>query len=204
MTTPVPTPKPPRLPIPGGIQLTLKGTDGGQPFAIVLGAVGPAGAGISTGIAEAWRNEAWARFRNLCSNVVVVQSAVLRHVEDPLMLPFEVGAPPSPTGSSVDARAIGAASFLLKWQTATGGRSGRGRTFLPGLPHPFVTPDGRAYTSDARTSAQTVLNAYIGAAMWDTIGFRPAVLSFRRGAAYEIVSGAPASIVGVQRRRMRA
>jgi hypothetical protein len=187
------------------VQLTLKGTDGGQPFALVLGALGPVGGGgAATQTAEAWRNEAWARFRNLMSNVVVCTGATLRHVGEANALPFEVGPPPSPTGTSQDARAVAAASFLLKWNTATGGRSGRGRTFLPGLPAPFVTADGRQYTADARTSAQTVINAYIAAGLWEGQGLQPAVLSFRRGAAYPILSGSPSAIVGVQRRRMRA
>jgi hypothetical protein len=129
--------------------------------------------------------------------------ATLRDVSGPDGQVIEVGAPASPAGGAAGTAGLLAGSTLIKWSTATGGRTGKGRTYLPGLGTGYVEANGRTYTASFSGTAATAIAAYLGHASMTDGGIRPAVLSFRRGAARRITSGGLAPVVGVQRRRMR-
>lgn len=196
MTTPGPNT------VSQGRQLTLKLVHDGQAAAIVLGARG-AGEWTDADAVTAWRDAAWGTLRMLIADTTTCIGAVGRNLENAASLPYEVGAPANPAGGQLGARAVAAACTLIKWQTNTGGRSGKGRTFLPGLLQGFVTPDGRGYTSAYQTSVATAVNNYLGHSMWAAEGLQPAVLSSKLGTALPIVSGSLAGVIGMQRRRMR-
>lgn len=199
MTSPVP----PRLPIPGGHALALAFTQGGQTGVVVLGAKSTTNVFMVKTDAQAWVQNAWDSFKPLISGTVTCTGATCRSV-DGSNLVWELNAPTNPAGTAVGNLQLAAASALLKWNTATGGRSGKGRTFLPGSTVNHVDTDGRSYTAAMKTAAATAINAYLaGAPFSGGGGIQPAILSYRKGAAYPITSGALASVVGVQRRRMR-
>lgn len=199
VTTPSPTP---RLPIANGYQLTLNLSDGGQPAALVLGARGPVG-GINATVAAAWRDAAWNEFRKMAASDVVLVGATVRDVDGSPAPPIEVGAGTTPGGTLAGTRTLAAACTLVKWQTALGGRSGRGRTFIPGLTGANVSSNGRTYAATYSDFCQANINNYRTSAALASAGIVPCILSFRRGEATPIESGALAVIVGVQRRRMR-
>jgi hypothetical protein len=183
--------------------MTLRLQHSGQTAAIVLGlAAGGTGTFLTRAEAEAWRNTAWAAFRNLTLSSVSCTGATVRAVDGSEKV-WELGAPPSPAGATAGVETIAAGCWLLKWSTNTGGRSGKGRTFLPGLPQSQVNPDGRTYATTATTHATTAINAYLGGQPFTSQGHLPAVLSFRDGVAYPITGGALAAVIGLQRRRMR-
>jgi hypothetical protein len=188
--------------IPNAVQLTIKLNHNGQAAAVVLGATRPS-VGATPGIAEAWRDAFWTAFRPLICSTTAVTGAVLRDVSGPDGDVSEVGAPTTnAAGFQGLVAAVGASAALIKWSTATGGRTGKGRTYIPGLPRDYVGPDGRLYTAQFQTEAQARINNYLAATIFAS-DFRPAVLSFTRGAARPITGGSPASVVGLQRRRMR-
>lgn len=198
MTTPAP-----RIYPPGGMQLTLRLLQEGQEAACVLGAGGGGPALLSQSIADAWRDIAWNSFRPLISSSVTCVGAVLRDVSQAEGLVVESGPPSTIAGGVATTQTLAAASTLIRWTTTTGGRSGKGRTFLPGLTSGVIGPGGRTYTSAHQTAVNTAINAYLSAGLWTANEPFPAVLSFTKGYASEITSGALASVVGLQRRRMR-
>lgn len=202
MTTATTT-SPPRLPIPNALQLTMNLTHSGQAAAIVLGARVPSGSvGFTQSAVEAWRDATWSAFRALMHYDVVCTGAVARAtVVDGVI--FELGPPPTNNGAMTGGRTPAASCTLLRWRTAQGGRSGRGRTFLPGLPMEQVDTTGRGYVTAHANQAAASISAYLGSTVFTSDSLKPAVLSFRKGAAYDITTGAIASIVGIQRRRMR-
>lgn len=198
MTSPTTSPRV----IPQGFQLTLKLTHGGQPAAIVLGATGP-GSWTDTQGVEAWRDAAWTALRQIAHTSVVCIGATGRSLSTADALPYEVGAPANQAGFQGGTPTVAAACSLLKWTTSTGGRSGRGRTFVPGLCQEYVVSPGRAYLPAYITTMQGAVNNYLSAMAANGAGLSPAVLSFRRQQAFVITGGSPASIIGMQRRRMR-
>lgn len=198
MTSPTPT----RLPITGGYQMTLHLLQGSQRAAVVLGAGGHGGPFMVQSDAQSWVDGTWAAFRPYITNNTSCVGATVRLTQVDGGV-WEFGAPASPQGGNVNGQALAAACWLLKWQTATGGRSGKGRTFLPGLPSSQVAADGRSYVADAPTNANAMITAYLGQPLFQGAGIKPSVLSFRRGVGYPITSGSLGSVVGIQRRRMR-
>lgn len=197
MTTPVP-----RLYVPNGHQLTLNLVQAGQEAAIVLGGVTSPSAFLVKSDYEQWRDAAWSAFRNLIVGDVTCTGATGRAVHEPAGTVTEIGAPVSPAGAKAGATPLASACTLIKWSTATGGRSGKGRTYLPGLPSSEVSAGGRTYASTHSTATATAITGYLGHAAFAG-ALKPAVLSFRKGAAYQITGGAISPIIGVQRRRMR-
>jgi hypothetical protein len=92
----------------------------------------------------------------------------------------------------------------VKWTTPRGGRSGRGRTYLPGLNTIAVDTDGRTVVAGTRNLVTTVAGQYLAAFESGTlIPLAPHVLSFTKGTSAPITGGTCAPIIGVQRRRMR-
>lgn len=176
----------------------------GQPAVIVLGARGAGGWTDATGV-TAWRDAAWDAFRTLCNGGVTCTGATGRDVSGPLAPVFDVGAPPlNIAGTRTGTLTLGAGCYLVKWVTATGGRSGKGRTFVPGLLAADLGPDGRKYTLNTFGLVDTAVKNYRDGLAAKAVGLTPAILSFRRGAAFDITGGSLSSIPGVQRRRMRA
>lgn len=196
------TATPPRLWIPGGRQLTVSFTVGGQDAVVVLGGQG-GGAWNDAAGAATWRDAFWNAFRPEICSAVTCTGAVLRTVEGPDGQVIEVGAPTNPVGLNSGAMTLAGAAMVIKWKTAQGGRSGKGRTFVPGVNEGAVSADGRTWGTGHNAGVQTCINNYLGSAPLSAAGLTPAVLSFRRGAAYAITSGSLAPIVGLQRRRMR-
>lgn len=196
------TPAPPRLPIPQGYSLTLNMTQGGQPCVVVLGGKGLGSWDGVTGVAV-WRDAAWNAFRNLAGSALQCTGAVLRDLQVASGPVFEAGPPTATGGTIAGDKAILAASSLIKWSTAQGGRSGKGRTYFPGLMSGMVDSTGARITTAHGTAIGTAVTSYLTSSTLAAAGLQPAVLSFTKGAAYQIVSGAGASVVGVQRRRMR-
>lgn len=196
------SPTPPRLPIPGGRQLTIKLSTAGQTAAVVLGAQG-AGGWSDANATRVWLNAFWSRFRFVCLTNVTCLGAIGRDVSGPDAPVYEVGAPTDQNGAYAGGQSVLAASTLIKWNTATGGRTGKGRTYIPGFSTAFLTADGRGYTAAYGATVQSHIDGYLADAALAAEGLDPAVLSFTRGAARPITSGSLASVVGIQRRRMR-
>jgi hypothetical protein len=151
---------------------------------------------------QAWRDAAWAAFRPLISSDVSCAGATGRYVHEPAGQVFEFGAPTTPAGGNASTQGLAGGATLIKWATDTGGRSGKGRTFLPGLTNGVIGPGGRTYTAAHATATATAITNYLGSSAF-TAEIRPAVLSFTKGAAYPITNGAISPIIGLQRRRMR-
>ena len=199
MTSPGSTP---RLDIPSGYQCTVRLVHAGQPAVVVLGGKGAGGWTDQAG-AAAWRDAFWTAFRTGLNDVQCV-GATVRRVDGSGAI-WDVGAPAnSASAGTGTGHAVAAASYLIKWNTAQAGRSGKGRTFLPGVYETEVNNDGRTWSGAASTAIQTSIDAYLADMAGNGAGMAPAVLSFRKGAAYEITGGSLAPIVGIQRRRMRA
>jgi hypothetical protein len=138
------------------------------------------------------------------SSAVTIVGATGRDVSSSEGQVYEVGAPATNfNGGAGGDVTIRAASILIRWSTAQGGRSGKGRTFLPGLPRLNTSGDGRTYTPQMTGVVNGAISAYLASTTMSQQGLQPAVLSFRKGAAYPITGGALASVIGVQRRRMR-
>lgn len=201
MTTPAPT-TPPRLYPANAYQLTLNLTHEGQAAVVVLGAK-TNGTFLVESDLQQWKNHAWDTFKGLVSSDVSCTGAIGRSVSSAGGTVWELGPPTTPAGQGDSAsNAVAAAAVLIKWSTATGGRSGKGRTFLPGLAQINVQSDGRSYTTAFQTLANNKAAAYINGAVFSA-SIKPAVLSFTKGEAYQITSGALSPRIGLQRRRMR-
>lgn len=189
-----------RLPIPQGYQLAVAIDQGGQQSAVVLGYVAPAMP--TTEQAQAEFNRVWAMLRTAMSNGSQATGAILRDVSGAEGNAIELAAPINPVGAAVGFPGVAAASTLIRWGSTNGSRSGKGRTFVPALPAGSVADNGRNVRPEHVTSVQGAIDAYLGGTAVDSPMFL-AVLSFKRGAAYPITSGAVAAIAGIQRRRMR-
>lgn len=192
-----------RLYPPASLQLTLRLLQDGQEAAVVLGAGSFDGIGFNQALADAWRDGAWNAFRPVISSGVTCVGAILRETYKPEGLVQEAGPPATAAGSQTGVVAIAGACTLIRWTTTRGGRSGKGRTFLPGLIGGSVSAGGRTYTTAHQTAVNTAVSAYLTSGHWTTHGIEPAILSFTKGVASTVTSGALASVVGIQRRRMR-
>jgi hypothetical protein len=199
MTTPTPLARP-----VDGRQMTLLLDDRGQPSAVVLGALAEPSVNLVTTQAEAWIEAAWEAFRPLVVGTVTCTGAIVRDVSIVDGRVIELGAPANPTGSGGAASSVASAATLIKWSTGGGGRSGKGRSFIPGLSQSQVGADGRSYQAGYAATVQQAVSAYLGNPGLGSQGLLPAVLSFSKGQAQVILSGGLSGTIGVQRRRMRA
>lgn len=199
MTAPAPV----RLYSPTMRQLTLKMDQGGQESDVVLGFKGT-GTLYTPADGQLVLNAAWAALRPAIISQVTCTGGIWRDCSGPGGLATVAGPPPSPAGGlaggSVTAAAV---CYLLSWQTASGGRSGRGRTFLPGVNAPIINADGRTIAAAGITLLNSAITSYLGSSVWASTGNTPAVLSFTKGQANLIVSGKLGTVLGIQRRRMR-
>jgi hypothetical protein len=196
------TPAPRAYPL-NGRQLTVKINQAGQEAVVVLGGRLTAGPEITAAKASAWLDTFWAAFRPVILGTYSCTGATLRDVNAAEGTVVEVGQPPNPTGFGGSGDTVAAACTLVKWSTAKGGRSGKGRTYIPGLSSAAVSPGGRTYDSGHVTKVNTAIAAYLNSGTWGTINIVPAVLSFTKGESNTITGGSIAAVVGVQRRRMR-
>jgi hypothetical protein len=177
----------------------------GQDTAVVLGAIGGALGTLSSATGQAWLNHFWSTFRASMTSTVTCTGGVYRDVSQADGVTFDLAAPPSPAGGNVGAQAVAAASMLIRWRTESGGRSARGRTYLPGVPANIVDLDYRSIKAADLVPLQTAADAYTaGFSSGGIADLEPAILSFTKGAAYAVVRGNPVSVLGIQRRRMRA
>lgn len=196
MTTPAPT-RPPALPIPGAFAVALRYDVSGQPAVIVLGVDDVATDADQAGVvATTFHNAA----RPLMATSCVLQDISVREaVPDGATVGIALPSSANRSGTAAG-NLITAYATLVRWNTATGGRSGRGRTFVPGFTTGNLQADGRTLSQSAVTAAQALVNTMTtpGPAMQ---GF--AVLSRRTGQASVVISGSVSQIVGVQRRRLR-
>lgn len=200
MTTPAPAV---RLPIPNGWQLTMNFVQSGQPSAVVLGFSDTDAGGINNTEAQALLNASWLAFRDCTVTTVSCTGGVLRHVGPGGLPPFELIAPPSPTGVDPGGSSVAAGSALIRWRTANSSRNGRGRTFLPAIPAGWLDATGRGIHGAAQTVLQTAITRHLSNTGSYAKALTPAVLSFTKGQAYVITSGSPSPVIGIQRRRMR-
>lgn len=197
MTTPV---KVPRLPIPNGYQLTISVSQNGQLSNVVLGAI--SGTVPLQADVELFYNRMWDALRAGVSDTCSATGATFRDVsatEDVLRV---LGAPDRPLGTAAGAPSLAAGATLVKWRTTNGSRSGKGRTFIPGLPGGATQAGGRALTAAHQTAVTAALDLNV-ASLQSNANLKLAVLSFRRGVAYVVNGWGVAPIPGVQRKRMR-
>lgn len=190
VTSPAPTATPPRLPVAGAWHVALTYDVSGQPAVVVLGSFGDA-TSDQVAIANAFHTNA----RALMSTSTTLQSIVSHDASgsgNALQLPLPAT---NRTGTGAG-NLITAYATLLRWGTSRGGRTGKGRTFVPGFVTGSLAADGRTLSSTALTAATT-----LGQAMADVAGF--CVISHRAGTATPVDTYSVSSIVGVQRRRLR-
>lgn len=193
---------PPRLYPPGGLQMAVKITYSGQDALCVVGATGPSAVPTQE-VATAWRDLFWSSFSPLMAGAATCTGAIVRQVDGPDGVVVEVGPPAVPGGGGGQGGVLLAACTLIKWSTTRGGRSGKGRLFLPAVPGSFISGDGRTYLAAAQSAVATAVNAYIANDGPASALVNPSVLSFTKGVASPITAGSLAAVVGVQRRRMR-
>lgn len=146
-----------------------------------------------------------AKFYNNQDEALSVTSAYFRTLSNaqPRELLGVVNAPGTATGTGGPPML----SCLIKWGTDVATRSGRGRTYLPGITVGTIsTTDADQFTSAYRTAIGNMVNAWVGAWMANaTWGF--VVLSDKDRQANlaspyrEVLSGSVDPIIRIQRRR---
>lgn len=197
------SPNPARLYPAAGLQLSVKLVQSGQTAVVVLGGLGPSSQ-VTTATAEAWRDAFWSRARTFCHSSVTLTGATMRDVSQAEGVTVEVGPGTTPTAVGGGTAAVAAAAFLVRWQTEGGGRSRKGRSFIPGVAVTDTQADGRTLATTTATTITTAMNAYTAAFSSGGIeGIEPAILSFTKGYATAVVGASVAPRIGIQRRRMR-
>jgi hypothetical protein len=197
MTTPLP------FEIPGAYFLTVNTTQAGQPAQNVLGfAVND----LTFPTVEQFvqlLDAYWGVFRTVTAADTSCTGGTVRQAKTEGVV-WELSAPANPAGSSTaGTTSVAAYCAMVKWSTATGGRSGKGRTYLPGVPKDAIAVGGRSFTPTYASAVATAITNYRTHAQWATMDCHPAVLSRVDQAEYPITAGALAAIPGIQRRRMR-
>lgn len=198
------SPLTPRV-VPNAYQMTVRMTDRGQTAAVVLGLLDSdaAAPSMDASNAAAWLAAWWSSMRIAVGTNLVCTGATVRDLGSVGGSVWEVAPPADPAGAGASAGAVAAACALLKWRTADGTRSGKGRTFLPGIAQVAIDTDGRSLTTGARGAVLTQAQVYLGKPLF-TGTFGPAVISFKNQVARRITSVDVATTVAIQRNRMRA
>lgn len=190
--------------IPGGISLVLKFSQDGQESACVLGRGETDTTAWTQAQAQADLQGVWNALRPLVGPGTSVVGGSLRSLNTGIPFVFELAAPTNPTGgASVTGTNVAAACLLIRWSTSFGGRSGKGRTFLPGLPANWVAPGGRSLNALGLSEAGAAIPNMLNDTGIYATRSTPAVISYSDAIARQVVSGAASSIIGIQRRRMR-
>lgn len=105
-------------------------------------------------------------------------------------------------GTSASTPLPASCCFLIDKRTARGGRSGRGRMYLPSFASGETLVDGAGVvTGSAVTAIQTRITAFKTAL--ETNGYQPVLLHSDGSAPTVISSMTVASVIGTQRRRIR-
>lgn len=187
------------MPVPGALQVALTYDVSGQPATVVLGCGGPANVTATPAIATALAHRAHDLMRPLMATSATLTSITAREAVDDGPN-FQLALPATNRTGTAAGNLVTAYATLLRWGTTQGGRSGRGRTFVPGFTTAGINADGRTLSSSFLTAAQA-----FGTGMTNNdAATEPfTVISKRRGAAYSVESFSVSSIVGVQRRRLR-
>lgn len=198
MTSPAP------FNVPGAAIITASFNEAGQTAQCGIGISTIDGADPTfteaTAVLAAW----WTAFKSsVCSDTQITGGTMrFARLDSPVV---ELAAPSGAVGTY----SAGTSSFapycgLVKWGSATGGRTGKGRTYLPGVSGFAVAPGGRAFVADYRTAVTASINAYLAsAAVSGASNVVPAIVSRKANAARDITSAALAAVPGIQRRRMR-
>jgi hypothetical protein len=188
---------PPRLPVPGGWHVALTYDVSGQPAVVVLG-YGGSGDATSvtnmTNLASTFHSNARALMATSCT-----LTAITAHAADGTGTSYALALPAANRTGMAAGNLITAYATVIRWGTTHGGRSGKGRTFVPGFVTGNVNADGRTLSSTAITAANTLGNAMAGST--PAAGF--SVVSHRLGGVYPVTTYSVPSVVGVQRRRIR-
>lgn len=197
MTTPTPRV---RQPIPGALSVALTYDVAGQPAVVVLGVAGVDGAGFGTvEDAQAVSHLFHSSARSLmATNCLLTNISARQAVPDGQV--YAVPLPASNLGGLASGNLITAYATLIRWHTARGGRSGKGRTFVPGFTTGNLGADGRTLSSAATTAANSLGNAMVNAT--GSAGAL-SVLSYTDGVASQVTGFSVSPVVGVQRRRLR-
>lgn len=194
-------PQPP-VNIPGAYTLTVNYNQQGQEAVSVIGLKSSTN-GFLTRADGIIALQAWMdNIRNLLSNQYTVTGGVMRSLI-PLPIVEELPAPNSNTGTSTQPNPQPALSYLVKWNTARGGRSGKGRTFIPGVPPLNLGPDGRTLIASVPPLVTDQMTALLQTAAFGGSGMQLAVISRKFSVASAITSGTCSTFPGVQRRRLR-
>jgi hypothetical protein len=191
--------------VANGYLLTLALQQGGQLANVVLGFTDKANPVVlTTTNTQLVLDKAWQLLRTMMTSSVTCSGGTLRDLggQAPGQV-YELAAPPTPVGVGNPPDAVAAACTLIKWVTTNGTRSGKGRSFVPGIPSSAVQAGGRLVAAAHSSGIAPNLASYIaGTGTWEQ-PLQPAVISRKNGVAYPIISGAVAGVVGIQRRRMR-
>jgi hypothetical protein len=188
-----------RQPIPGALAVTLTYDVSGQPAQVVLGCAGVDGGFGTVEDAQALANLFHTNARALMATSCTL-TAITARVAVPDGAVFGLALPATNLTGTAAGNLVTAYATLIRWNTAKGGRSGRGRTYVPGFTTGGMAADGRTLSSTNLTAANALGNAMVNAT-------GPAgslnVLSYTDGEASPVTSFSVSSIVGVQRRRIR-
>lgn len=187
--------------IPGASRIAIKYDVAGQEAWVILGYANVTDTRPTVAQANAFLSTWATNMRNLQAGTCVMQYAELRHVvPDGVVTPLTV--PAASVGNSTGQTPLPGYAALIKWASAGGGRSNKGRTYLPGVPVNALQTDGRSFTSTYKTAAASAITAVLAHAT--SLGDpQIAVVSTTKGGAARVVSGALAAVPGIQRRRMR-
>lgn len=199
MTTP--TAPAPRvfLPVPDAASVALTYDVSGQPATVVLGVGNAPGGGPDFDSAANLALEAHTLMRPLMATSCTLRSIVARALDgsgDSRL----VALPATNLTGTAAGNLVTAYATLVRWGTTGNGRSGRGRTFVPGFTTGGMNADGRTLSSTNINAA----NALVAGLIDDTGGSAGfAVISRTKGTYSPVISGSVASVVGIQRRRIR-
>jgi hypothetical protein len=190
-----------RLPIANAYQMSIRYSHSGQESVNVIGYMHDEGGVVPQAGHQAVIDTWWSALRPVLHDELTILGGTWRQtVTDGVT--GEVTAPVSPNGGLNGGVALPAYSFLINLATTQGGRSGRGRVYLPGVASVDVAPGGRAFLAAKRTAVNEAL-ATLKTNMDSLVGVEWSVLSFTKGQAYEVSAATLAGIPGIQRRRMR-
>jgi hypothetical protein len=183
--------------------MTLRFTVAGTPGAIVLGGQLGSGTALTQAMANTWLGNAWSKLKQPAVPDVILTGATVRDLRVVNGNQFEAISDTLPPGQTPGSLALAGAAVLVKWQTGTGGRTGRGRTFLPGVSEAQINTDGKTLTTQARTDWQAAATQYLGLMNAAGSPILAAVISRKDQVARPILASSLGGIVAFQRRRMR-
>lgn len=201
MTSPAQVP----FEVPAGCQLTVKYSQGGQTSNVVLGGLVITPTEPVTLVTATEWLRAWVQnLAGYIGNTVQCTGGQFRDLRPEYDEVYDLPAPSSAANGSVAGTQLAAGAYVVKWRTINGSRSGKGRSFIPGVSATQINADGRTLTAAALNDIGLGINAYMQNMTVPTLQVRPAVISRKQLVAREITGHSVSSIVGIQRRRMRA